>query len=297
MNTIAYRIADFLKQFPPFNNLSLEELTIVAMNIRVVNLEKNKTLFQINDTLHDSFYMVASGVINLSVISDSEETLLNKCVAGDVFGLRPFFAKNNYMMTAKAREDCIVYAIPIATFRPFVAQNSEVLNFLLESFANNTSNPADKENRGKLLSDNVAYTSKPTEIQYFQTLSYNKTPLKVNPTHSIKDVAQLMTDNLIDNVIISEHNFPIGIVTDTDMRTKVATGRFEITSSINKIMTTPVITVAENVSLAEAQLLLLKNNVSHLCVTIDDADAYFYHRDGQDILDHAPMTLGLTDDS
>ena len=272
MNTIAYRIADFLKQFPPFNNLSLEELTIVAMNIRVVNLEKNKTLFQINDTLHDSFYMVASGVINLSVISDSEETLLNKCVAGDVFGLRPFFAKNNYMMTAKAREDCIVYAIPIATFRPFVAQNSEVLNFLLESFANNTSNPADKENRGKLLSDNVAYTSKPTEIQYFQTLSYNKTPLKVNPTHSIKDVAQLMTDNLIDNVIISEHNFPIGIVTDTDMRTKVATGRFEITSSINKIMTTPVITVAENVSLAEAQLLLLKNNVSHLCVTIDGSD-------------------------
>ena len=272
MNTIATRIADFLKQFPPFNNLSVEELTIVAMNIRVINLEKNKTLFQINDTLHDSFYMVASGVINLSVISDSEETLLNKCVAGDVFGLRPFFAKNNYMMTAKAREECIVYAIPIATFRPFVAQNAEVLNFLLESFANNTSNPADKENRGKLLSDNVAFTSKPTEITYFQSLTYNKTPLKVTVNHIIKDVAQLMTDNLVDNAIISEHNFPIGIVTDTDMRTKIATGRFEITSTINKIMTSPVITVAENVSLAEAQLLLLKNNVSHLCVTVDGSD-------------------------
>ena len=272
MNTIATRIADFLKQFPPFNNLSVEELTIVAMNIRVINLEKNKTLFQINDTLHDSFYMVASGVINLSVISDSEEALLNKCVAGDVFGLRPFFAKNNYMMTAKAREECIVYAIPIATFRPFVAQNAEVLNFLLESFANNTSNPADKENRGKLLSDNVAFTSKPTEITYFQSLTYNKTPLKVTVNHIIKDVAQLMSDNLVDNAIITEHNFPIGIVTDTDMRTKIATGRFEITSTINKIMTSPVITVAENVSLAEAQLLLLKNNVSHLCVTVDGSD-------------------------
>ena len=272
MNTIATRIADFLKQFPPFNNLSVEELTIVAMNIHVINLEKNKSLFQINDILHDSFYMTASGVINLSVISDSEETLLNKCVAGDVFGLRPFFAKNNYMMTAKAREESIVYAIPIATFRPFVAQNSEVLNFLLESFANNTSNPADKENRGKLLSDNVAYTSKPTEIQYFQSLLYNKSPLKVASSYIVKDVAKLMTDNLIDNVIISEHNFPIGIVTDTDMRTKIATGRFEITATINKIMTSPVITVAENVSLAEAQLLLLKNNVSHLCVTVDGSD-------------------------
>ena len=36
---------------------------------------------------------------------------------------------------------------------------------------------------------------------------------------------------------------------------------------------------------------------SDLCVTIDDADAYFYQRDGQGILDHAPMTFGLTDDN
>jgi len=34
---------------------------------------------------------------------------------------------------------------------------------------------------------------------------------------------------------------------------------------------------------------------SDLCVTIDDTDAYFYHRDDQAILDHAPMTLGMTD--
>jgi hypothetical protein len=34
---------------------------------------------------------------------------------------------------------------------------------------------------------------------------------------------------------------------------------------------------------------------SDLCVTIDDPDAYLYRQDGQDILDHAPMTLGTTD--
>lgn len=272
MNAIAERIADFLKEYPPFNNLSHEELTIVAMNIRVVNLEKNKSLFQINDILHDSFYVVVSGLINLSVISDAEETLLNKCAEGDVFGLRPFFAKNNYMMTAKARQESIVYAIPIATFRPFVAQNPEVLNFLLESFATNTSNPNDLENKGKLLSDNIAYSAQPSEISYFQSLTYNKTPLIVSGSSLIKEVAQLMTDNLLDSVIISDHNFPVGVVTDTDMRTKVATGRIAVTSSIDRIMSSPVLTVAENVSLAEAQLLLLKYNVSHLCVTLDGSD-------------------------
>jgi len=274
MNVIAERIADFLKQYPPFNNLSIEELTIVATSIRVVNIEKHKTLFRINDVLHDSFYVVASGVINLSVISDAEETLLNKCVEGDVFGLRPFFAKNNYMMTAKAREESVVYAIPIDTFRPFVAKNAEVLNFLLESFANNSNNPEDRENKGKLLSDHVVYTGgTQSEMQYFQSLTYNKMPLKSSVNATVRDAAQLMTDNLMDNLIIVDNNhFPVGIVTDSDMRSKIATGRVSITATVDKIMAAPVLAVPENVSLAEAQLLILKYNVSHLCVTQDGSD-------------------------
>jgi len=36
---------------------------------------------------------------------------------------------------------------------------------------------------------------------------------------------------------------------------------------------------------------------SDLCITIDDPDAYFYRRNEQDILDHAPMTLGIQNDS
>ena len=272
MNAIAARIADYLKEYPPFNNLTYEDLIEISAGIRVVNLEKHKTLFQINDLLHDSFYVVASGVINLSVISDAEETLLNKCIPGDIFGLRPFFAKNNYMMTAKAREESIVYAIPIALFRPFVARNSDVLNFLLESFATNTRNPDDKENRGKLLLDNVAYSDQQSEIQYFQSLAYNKNPLKCMPSAIVQDVAQLMTDNLMDSVIIAKENLPLGIITDMDLRAKIATGRFPISSTVDKIMASPVITVTENVSVAEAQLLLLKYNVSHLCVTSDGSE-------------------------
>ena len=271
-NSIAENIANFLKEFAPFNYLTYDELTQVATSIGVINLDKHKILFQINDKLHDSFYVVASGVIHLSVIADAEETLLNKCYAGDVFGLRPFFAKNNYMMTAKSREDSIVFAIPISSFKPFVAQNPQVLDFLLESFATNTRNPFDKENRGRLLTDNVYGENQQNEIQYFQSLAYNKSPLKVSITSISKDVAQLMSENLIDNAIITDQNFPIGIITDSDFRSKIANGRFPLIATIDKIMSSPVITVPENVSVAEAQLLLLKHNVTHLCVTIDGSD-------------------------
>lgn len=271
MSAIAARIADFLREFPPFNNLTQSNLMEIANSLRVIKLEKNQTLFRVEDPLHDSFYVVASGVINLFVISDADEQLLNKCFPGDIFGLRPFFAKNNYMMTAKAREDSIVYAIPIQVFRPFVAGNPEVLNFLLESFATNTRNPDDKK-RGKLISDNIHYSDQQPEIQYFQSLSYNRSPLKGGRASLVKDIAQSMTDNLIDSVIIADGNKPVGIITDMDLRAKVATGRFPLTAIAEQIMSSPVITVAENVSLAEAQLLLLKNNITHLCVTVDGSD-------------------------
>ncbi len=272
MNTVAENIAFFLKEHAPFNHLNHDELIQVSNSIGVIMLEKNKTLFKIDDKLHESFYVVASGVINLSFIADAEETLLNKCYAGDVFGLRPFFAKNNYMMTAKAREDSIVYAIPIKIFKPFVSQNPDVLDFLLESFASNTRNSFDKENRGHLITDTIYSDQTAGEIQYFQSLSYNKTPLKVVQNTICKDVAQLMTDNLTNSVIITEQNYPIGIVTDTDFRSKIANGRFPLTTNIDKIMSSPVVTVAENVSVAEAQLMLLKHSVSHLCVTADGSD-------------------------
>ncbi|MGO4770406.1 DUF294 nucleotidyltransferase-like domain-containing protein [Flavobacterium sp. W22_SRS_FK3] len=270
MNTIAEHIADFLKEYPPFDNLTFQELFNIATNIRVINLEKHAVLFQTNDLLHDSFYIVSSGIINLTTIADAEETIINKCHEGDIFGLRPFFAKNNYMMTAKAREESIVYAVPIAVFRPFVANNSDVLNFLLESFSINSRHTKDNSNSGgKLISDNGFYSDTQSEMQYIQSLSYNNSPLTTTADKIVKDIAILMTDSMVDNIVVCENNNPIGILTDADLSSKIATGRYGITETIDKIMSSPVVTVIENVSLAEAQLLMLKHNVTHLCVTKD----------------------------
>lgn len=271
-NPIAERIADFLKNFPPFQSLAYAELFHIASEIRVLYLEKGKILFQIGDVCHDSFYIVASGAIGLSVTSDAEETLIDKCDEGDILGLRPFFAKNNYLMTAKAREESIVYAIPLKIFQPFVTANSNVLSFLLESFASNTRNPYDQEHRGKLISENIIYKEQQADIQYFQSIHYSKEPIMASQDAIVKDIAQMMTDNIIGSVIIKNGNLPIGIVTDKDLRSKIATGHFPITTVASKIMTSPVITVPEDLSLAEAQLYMLKYNVDYLCVTEDGSD-------------------------
>ena len=52
-----------------------------------------------------------------------------------------------------------------------MSQNQEVLNFLLESFASNTRNPYDPDNKGKLISENVIYDEQSSELQYFQPIA------------------------------------------------------------------------------------------------------------------------------
>jgi len=267
-NSIAESVANFLRDYKPFSFLSFEDLKSISKFVKVIHLDKDQKLFQINDDLHDSFYVVNSGVMHLTVVADAEETLLNKCYAGDIFGLRPFFAKNNYQMTAKANEEAILFAVPIENVKPFVGQNADILNFLLESFANNSNNPADKD-RNKLLSDTVQLSEFQNDFSFIQSLVYNKKPILVEHDQTIREVALLMTDNLLDSAFVKEQNKLVGIVTDADFRLKVATGKQAIQSHIDKIMTFPVITVTENISLAEAQLVMLSHKVHHLCVTVD----------------------------
>jgi CBS domain-containing protein len=47
----------------------------------------------------------------------------------------------------------------------------------------------------------------------------------------------------VNSAVVCEANVPIGIVTDTDMSSKIA-GRFPITVAVDKIMS-PVVTVPE----------------------------------------------------
>jgi CBS domain-containing protein len=268
-SAISNRLADFLLEYPPFSNLEYKDILSLCDAIKVINLEKKQLLFKANEALHDYFYVVHSGTMHLNVISDGEEILLNKCYQGDLLGLRPFFAKNSYKMNAIAWDESVILAIPVLLFKPFVAQNIEVSSFVLESFAYNIKGnglDADTSSFQNINSDLA------TDVMYFQSLSFNRNPVIITPETLVKDAANKMTENLLDNALVIENNFPVGMVTDADLRSKIVTGRLPLNSVVSKIMASPVVTVTENISVAEAQLVMLKYNVSHLCVTSDGSN-------------------------
>lgn len=271
-NPVAQSIADFLKHFPPFEILENAELVNIAQQSRIIYLDKNQILFKGGDSVHNDFYIIKNGAIGLSITSDAEETLIDKCDEGDILGLRPYFAKEDYLMSAKSREESIIIAIPIAFFEPYIFSNQNILSFFLESFASQTRNPYDKERKGKLISENMIVSDQVADLQYYQPIKYTKNPITANPDDVLRFIAKTMANSAIGSVIIEENQLPIGIITDRDLRAKIATGQYPIDIDARTIMKSPVITVPENISVAEAQMVMLKHGVGHLCVTKDGSN-------------------------
>lgn len=267
-NTISERIADFLKAFPPFSNLIQEQLEALSQEVSIVYKEKNSFVFTVDESAHEQFYVVHKGAVALW--DREEKTVLDICDEGDIFGLRPLMANENYRLTAKSEEETILYAIPIEKFRPYIKENRTVADFLVESFASNTRNPYDKTNRGQLLGDSLeASSSKSTPILDLQPVDFSKNITSATEQDSVKSIAQKMTSEGIGAMLIEKEGLPIGIITDKDLRDKIATGHHPITTKAKTIMSSPVITYPTKLTITQAQMAMMKSNISHLVLTED----------------------------
>lgn len=268
-NTIAERILDFLKGFPPFNLLPKETLLEISKKIEIQYFEKDQLIFDQNDNPHEHFYIVYEGAIRLYRFAEDKKHIVDICDEGDLFGLRPLIMKENYLMGAAANEESILYGIPIQLFHDIILKFPRVSQFLIASFATNTRDPFTDKHKGKLFANITAITKVENSFTETQTAKYTQNPITCSPKTTIQFAAKVMTANVINSIIITENTIPIGIVTDKDIRTKIGTGLFKITAPVEAIMTSPVITFPENITVAEAQLARLKHKVSHLCITKD----------------------------
>lgn len=263
-NTISQRVADFLKNFPPFSFLKQKDIEIISEQITIIYKEKDSVVFTLNEETHDSFYVVHKGAVAL--IADQQSDILDMCDEGDIFGLRPLIANENYKMEARAFEETILYAIPISVFRPYALENKSVGNFLIESFASNTLNPFSKSHRGKLYGEEIEADTKLLDLQ---EVKYSKKIISCNALTTAKEVAEIMLNKNVGAILVIDQTLPIGIITDKDLRNKIVTGAYPITTIASEIMTAPVITYPTKMTITQAQMAMMKSDISHLCITED----------------------------
>lgn len=265
-NTISHRVADFLKSYPPFSFLQQRDLEKISEQISIIYKEKDSVVFVENEETHDSFYVVHKGAVALK--TSQQNDILDMCDEGDIFGLRPLIANENYQMEARAYEESILYAIPLTIFRPYALENKAVGNFLIESFASNTLHPYSKSHRGKLYGDESLETD--AKVLDLHPVKYSKKLISCHATTTAKEIADIMIRKNVGAIlVVEEEMLPIGIITDKDLRNKIVTGAFPITATATQIMTAPVITYPKKMTITQAQIAMMKADISHLCITKD----------------------------
>ncbi|MBQ0734216.1 DUF294 nucleotidyltransferase-like domain-containing protein [Aquimarina celericrescens] len=264
-NTIAERIFDFLKDFPPFDVLQKEELYTISKNVKVVYLQKDQYIFKTDEKIHDHFYVVKDGAVG--IFREEDHTLVDECDEGDIFGLRALIRKDNYILSAKAIEESILYSISSELLEKVIHTNAQANKYLLASFVANIRNPYSGESKDSLFTQTEDLQKSTSNLTEVQSAQYSKNPITCTLNTSIKEAAQTMSSNRIGSIVITKEEKPLGIITDKDLRNKIATGQFPIEDTVKNIMSAPVITYPKNITVAEAQIAMLQHSISHLCIT------------------------------
>lgn len=87
---------------------------------------------------------------------------------------------------------------------------------------------------------------------------------------NVRVAGQIMRDRNIGSLFVTNGKDIIGVVTDTDMvRRVVATGADMLKTTIEQIMSAPIITIEENKTLLDANDLMAQSHLRHLGVTRD----------------------------
>jgi len=270
-NTIAQRIADFLSAYAPFRLLAEEQLLELCQIAEVHYLDQGEVIFEQGAAAHPHFYVIREGAVQLSRKEGAEQLLIDLCDEGDLFGLRPLLADQAYGLKAEAEENTLLYGINIEQFKKIMASEAGLSGYLAKHFAAGVHLPYENAYRN-------AYYFHPqqkqgTNLSELQDIRVRRLPVTGTTSSTVQEAARIMRAAKVSSVfIVDEENRPQGVITDKDLRNRVATGDYELKDRAAAIMSAPVLCIPQGLSVAELQIFMIKHKVHHLAITEDGSD-------------------------
>lgn len=266
-SSISLRVADFLKEYPPFSYLSQEDLLDIAGAGRVKFHEEGEHVFDEGEPRGRHFFVVQQGKVNLYQRSaKGSEELVDVRVEGDLLGIYWLMSEHPYRYTAITDSDTLLYALPFEQFLPIASAYTEATRYLADYFS---ARPGSKE------TDTEAAGSDTQTGQWLKKRGIGQTYgheayLNCTPGTLVKEVAALLSRHQQQAVLVmDEKRHPLGIVTEADLCHHVATGKISPDAPVETLMSRPVLTISPYLSTGEVMLIMLRHRLRHLCVTED----------------------------
>ena len=97
-----------------------------------------------------------------------------------------------------------------------------------------------------------------------------KTLIFVNRTTTVFQVAKMMEQGGISAIFIKEKEDFVGIITDRDFATKIAVNKLPFDTPVEKIMSSPLITINQNEPITAAAEIMTSKKIRKLAVLDND---------------------------
>ena len=94
--------------------------------------------------------------------------------------------------------------------------------------------------------------------------------LSVDSEMNVNEAAKMMEDSNVGAIIVMEDNTPVGIITDRDFAVKIVAHAYPITTSVKKIMSTPLIGINPEESVWTVADLMYTRKVRKIPVIDED---------------------------
>ena len=94
-----------------------------------------------------------------------------------------------------------------------------------------------------------------------------KTLISVNPATTSLQIAKMMEQGGIGAVLVKENENLVGIVTDRDFATKIAANNLPFDTPVEKIMSSPLITINHNEPISAAAEMMSSKKIRKLAVS------------------------------
>ena len=94
-----------------------------------------------------------------------------------------------------------------------------------------------------------------------------KALISVNPATTALQIAKMMEQGGIGAVLVKENENLVGIVTDRDFATKIAANNLPFDTPVEKIMSSPLITINHNEPISAAADMMTSKKIRKLAVS------------------------------
>lgn len=247
-------VLDFLAEHAPFSDMTGAERLTIAREAQLRYFRRGTVVIEAGAPNH-SLYIIRSGAVD---IEEAGLGLVDRDEPGDSFGTSSVLTLQPSRYRATAIEDTLTLVLPGRTFRQLHAGSDVMRDFYAP------------RQQGSLRRAALELQKSNTPILRLEAGDMiGREPITAPPTITIREAAEIMTNERVSALMITDDDLLTGIVTDRDLRSRVVLHGVPNTASIEEVMTREPVTVSPETKAFELLIAMTSKNVHHLPVVRD----------------------------